>query len=74
MEKQTPTTEPRFVDDKNSLIEPLPIFVTRTTLRVILNKHGAKISDRGTGSTSSKPGELMSANATMDELLSGPNR
>lgn len=74
MEKQTPTTEPGFVDDKNGLIEPLPIFVTRTTLRAILNKQGAKISDRDTGSTSSKTDEMMPSNVTMDRLLSGKNR
>ncbi|RMM26470.1 hypothetical protein ALQ81_101685 [Pseudomonas syringae pv. pisi] len=71
MEKQTPTTEPLFVDDKNGLFEPLPIFVTHTTLRAILNKQGAKISDLDAGSTSSKTDEMMPSNATTDELLSG---
>lgn len=74
MEKQTPTTEPGFVDDKDGLIEPLPIFVTRTTLRAILKKHEVKISDRGTNSTSSKTDEMMPSNAIMDELLSGTNK
>ncbi|WP_099266148.1 hypothetical protein [Pseudomonas syringae] len=71
MEKLTPTTKPRFVDHHNGLIDPPPIFVTRTTLRAILNKHGAKVSGLG---MSSKPNELMPSNTTMDELPSGTNR
>lgn len=44
MEKPTPTAEPRFLDDQRGLTDSLPIFVTRTTLRAILNKHEAKTS------------------------------
>lgn len=62
MERATSTVEPRFVDEQNDLVDPMPIFVTRTTLRAILNKHEAK--------TSSDLGKMdgpTSPRATMDE-------
>lgn len=39
MKKPSPTTKPRFADDQDSLIDPLPIFITRTTLRTIIKQH-----------------------------------
>lgn len=44
MEKPTPIPEPLFLDDQSGLTDRLPIFVTRTTLGAILNKHEAKKS------------------------------
>jgi hypothetical protein len=42
MKNPKTVTEPRFVDEQNDLIDPLPVFVTRTTLRSILHTNGAK--------------------------------
>ncbi len=44
MEKPKPIADPLFLDDKSGLTDRLPIFVTRTTLRAILNKQEAKTS------------------------------
>lgn len=62
MEKPTPSAEPRFLDDQSGLTDPLPIFVTRTTLRAILNKHEAK-----TSSDLGKAGGRTPSRAVMDE-------
>lgn len=42
MKQSIPPIEPRFIDDQNELIDSLPTFVTRTTLRSILHANGAK--------------------------------
>lgn len=48
-------TEPLFIDEQNDIINPLSIFVTRTTLRTILHTNGAKtlleLEARSTAST-----------------------
>lgn len=71
MAKPTPKTEPRFVEDDIGHTDPLPIFVTRMTLRATLNKHGAeKLSGPSTSLIYSKPDGLIPSNLTMGELLS----
>ncbi|RXT87079.1 hypothetical protein B1F69_22680 [Pseudomonas syringae] len=66
MEKPTPIAEPLFLDDQSGLTERLPIFVTRTTLGAILNKHEAKKSSGfGAEGASSEPAEQITSNTTV---------
>lgn len=42
MKKPTTPAKPRFIDEQTDVRDFLPTFVTRTTLRSILHKNGAK--------------------------------
>lgn len=68
MKKPTTATEPRFIDEQSGLINPLPIFVTHTTLRSILHKIGAKkLLDLAAHSTASIPSEPTVFDTTLIE-------
>ncbi|MFW0757177.1 hypothetical protein ACN1C3_20965 [Pseudomonas sp. H11T01] len=59
MKKLTNESEPRFIEEQNGPINPLPAFVTRTTLRSILLRNGAEtLIDLGIHSAASTPSEL----------------
>lgn len=49
---------PRFIDERDEIIGPLPIFVTRTTLRSILHANGdntaSKSEDHSTAAINSE--------------------
>lgn len=57
MKSPTSPTEPRFLD-QTDVIDFLPTFVTRTTLRSVLQKIGAdKLEDLETHSSASRSNE-----------------
>lgn len=59
MKQPITPTESLFIDEQNDVIDPLPIFVTRTTLRSILQAHRAKtlleLDTRSTASIRNEP-------------------
>ncbi|KPG76997.1 hypothetical protein [Pseudomonas libanensis] len=42
MKQPITPAEPRFIDEQNEVIDSLPTFATRTTLRSILQANGVK--------------------------------
>lgn len=70
----TEKSEPRFNEDQSDPAAPLPGFVTRTTLREILQKNGINnLLDLGTHSADLAPNESIASDALLS-MYHSPER
>lgn len=68
MKRVAPAAEPRFVDERSSHIDQMPIFVTGTTLRMMLKNYETKaVTSLDTDPVSTKPDGPMPFNTTINE-------